>query len=104
VGEWRKFKNGEIMFLYFLCCFDTPILSVGIGSECWQMPNKKQKAQRKASKRAKALAQDRLAHKAGLGAMRAKLVAGSSEAPSVLEQLPRGSVRARKSLKNRTTL
>jgi hypothetical protein len=73
------------------------------------MPSKKNKSQRKAIKRAKALAQERAARKAGLAAMRAKLLAKAqaadrNEEPKVMEELPQLSKRQRRVLKNRSKI
>jgi hypothetical protein len=73
------------------------------------MPNRKSKPRLKQLHRAKLKREEAAARKAELEAMRAKLMADAQAgaeagAPSVLEQLPRMSVRQRKALKNRIRL
>jgi hypothetical protein len=69
------------------------------------MPNRKTKAEARAQKQIKAKQDERSAQKAGLAAMRAKLLAGAQaadrgEEPKVMEQLRPPSVRQRKALRN----
>jgi len=70
------------------------------------MPNKKTKAKAREEKRAKAEQDNRLAQKAGLAAMRAKLLAGAraadrGEGPKIMEQLRPLSKRKARTLKNK---
>jgi hypothetical protein len=70
------------------------------------MPNKKNKEHARALKKAKARQDNRSAQKAGLAAMRAKLLSGAQaadrgEAPKVMEQLPQLSKRQGRKLKNK---
>jgi hypothetical protein len=70
------------------------------------VPTKKAIALAKAKKRLRAERDNRVAQKAGLAAMRAKLRAGAEaadrgEEPKVMEQLPQLSKRKKRTLKNK---
>ena len=73
------------------------------------MPTKKSKEKARVLKRAKAEQGNRAAQKAGLAAMRAKLLARAQaanrgEEPKVMEQLPLLSKRKKRTLKNKLKL